>query len=62
MSCRHKNVVVVGSDETGASSAHCSSCRAPLTRRIEGGEYIYVVRDDQDNVEIVYASRNRIRP
>jgi len=57
MSCRHKNIVNVGSHETGASSAHCSDCRAPLTRRIEGGEYIYVVRDDQDKVEVVYGSR-----
>jgi len=60
VSCRHKNVVVVGSHETGASSAHCSNCRAQLTRRIEGGEYIYVVRDDQDHVEVVYANR-RVR-
>jgi hypothetical protein len=49
--------VVVGSDETGASSAHCGNCRAPLTRRIEGGAYIYVVRDDQDNVAVVYTNR-----
>ena len=62
VSCRHKNVVVVGSHETGASSAHCSDCRTPLTRRIEDGEYIYVVRDDQDNACVVYASRNRSRP
>ena len=61
MSCHHKNVVVVGSHETGASSAHCSDCRAPLTRRIEGGEYSYVVRDDQDNARVVYANR-RVRP
>lgn len=59
MSCRHKNVVIVGSDETGASSASCGTCRAPLTRRIEGGEYIYVVRDDQDNVEVVYGKARR---
>jgi hypothetical protein len=57
MSCQHKHVVIVGSHETGASSAHCGNCRAPLTRRIEGGEYIYVVRDDQDNVEVVYSDR-----
>ena len=57
LSCRHRNVVVVGSHETGASSAHCADCRAPLTRRIEGGEYIYIVRDDQDNVEVVYSNR-----
>lgn len=52
MSCRHKNVVVVGSHETGASAARCSDCRAPLTRRIEGGEYIYSVYG-----ESVYANR-----
>ena len=57
MSCRHKHVVIVGSHETGASSAHCGNCRAPLTRRIEGGEYIYVVRDDQDNALVVYSDR-----
>jgi hypothetical protein len=57
MSCRHKNIVIVGSDETGVRSAHCSNCRTPLTRRIEGGEYIYVVRDDQDNVEVVHTNR-----
>ena len=57
MSCRHKNIVVVGSHETGATSAHCSNCRAPLTRRIEGGEYIYVVRDEDDSVEVVYSNR-----
>lgn len=57
MSCRHKNVVVVGCDETGASSASCATCRAPLTRRIEGGEYIYIARDDQDNACVVYADR-----
>lgn len=51
------HVVVVGSHETGARSARCSDCRAPLTRRIEGGEYIYIVRDDQDSVEVVYANR-----
>lgn len=58
MNCRHKNVVVVGSHETGASSAHCSDCRAPLTRRIEGGEYIYVAYC-VDDAEIVYANRRR---
>jgi len=57
VNCRHKNGVVVGSHETGASSAHCGDCRAPLTRRIEGGEYIYVARDARDNVEVVYAGR-----
>lgn len=59
MSCRHKNIVVVGSDETGARAARCGDCRAPLTRRIEGGAYIYVVRDDQDNVEVVYGKTRR---
>ena len=63
MSCRHKNIVVVGSDETGTSSTRCSDCRAALTRRIEGGEYIYIVRDDQDNARVVYAGRDRsVRP
>jgi hypothetical protein len=57
VSCRHRNVVVVGSDETGASSAHCADCKEPLKRRIEGGEYIYVERDGEDNVEVVYAKR-----
>ncbi|MCJ7439453.1 MAG: hypothetical protein MUP97_17065 [Acidimicrobiia bacterium] len=57
MSCRHKHVVIVGSHETGASSAHCGNCRAPLTRRIEGGGYIYVVRNDQDNALVVYSDR-----
>lgn len=61
MSCRHKNIVVVGSHETGASSAHCSDCRAPLTRRIEGGEYIYIARDAQDNVEVIYTSQRPMR-
>ena len=56
MSCRHKNVVIVGSHETGAGSAHCADCRAPLTRRIEGGEYIYVAYRG-DDAEIVYANR-----
>jgi hypothetical protein len=59
MSCQHRNIVVVGSDETGTSSVRCSDCRAPLTRRIESGEYIYVVCDDQDNARAVSASRNR---
>ena len=51
MSCRHKNVVIIGSDETGARAARCSDCCAPLTRRIEGSKYIYFRddRDDQDN-------------
>ena len=61
MSCRHKNVVVVGSHETGASSARCSDCRTPLTRRIEGGAYIYVVRDDQDDARVMHANR-KTRP
>lgn len=57
MSCRHKNIVVVGSHETGASSARCADCRAPLTRRIEGGEYIYTEHADQDADEVVHRSR-----
>lgn len=57
MSCRHKSIVLVGSDETGIREARCTTCRAPLTRRIEGGEYIYVVCDDQDNVEIVHTNQ-----
>lgn len=62
MSCRHRNIVVVGSHETGASSARCTDCHAPLTRRIEGGDYLYV-RDAEDNVEVVHARRNRsLRP
>ena len=60
MSCRHKNVVIIGSDETGARAARCSDCRAPLTRRIEGSAYIYVVRDDQDNAR-VYGGDQRSR-
>ena len=62
MNCRHKNIVIVGSHETGASSASCSDCRAPLTRRIEGGEYIYIVRDDQDNASVVYSNKRRGTP
>ena len=62
MSCRHKNVVVVGSHETGASSARCSNCRAPLTRRIEGGEYIYyVAQNGEDNARGVSVNR-KARP
>ena len=61
MNCRHKNVVVVGSHETGASSARCSDCRAPLTRRIEDGEYIYVIHIDQDDARVVCANR-KVRP
>ncbi|HSX23009.1 MAG TPA: hypothetical protein VLE97_09570 [Gaiellaceae bacterium] len=59
MSCRHRNVVVVGSHETGASSAHCSDCKTPLSRRIEGGDYVYVTRDAQDNVEVVFGQNPR---
>lgn len=59
--CRHRNVVVVGSHETGASSAHCADCKAPLARRIEGGDYIYVEYKDDAPAEVVYGSR-RARP
>ena len=52
--CRHLHIVIVGSHETGASSASCTDCKAPLTRRIEGGEYVYVARDENDDVEVVY--------
>jgi len=41
MSCRHKHVVLVGSDETGLRSTRCADCRVPLSRRIERGEYVY---------------------
>lgn len=57
MNCRHKNIVIVGSHETGARSVCCSDCRSPLTRRIEGGEYICIVHDDQDHTCVVYADR-----
>ena len=55
LGCRHKNVVIVGSHETGASSARCADCRAELTRRIEGGAYIYVAYN-KDDTEVVYAN------
>lgn len=57
MSCHHRHVVVIGNHETGASSAHCGDCRAPLTRRAEDGEYVYFVLDDQDNGEVVSANK-----
>lgn len=56
MSCRHKHVMIVGSHETGASSAHRGDCRTPLTRRIEGGDYVYVAYTG-DGSEVVYAGR-----
>jgi hypothetical protein len=33
--------VLGGSDETGLRSATCADCRIPLSRRIEGNEYVY---------------------
>jgi len=54
LSCQHKHVVLVGSDETGVRSARCADCRAPLTRRIACGEYTYFRLDD---IEVERASR-----
>lgn len=45
LSCRHRNIVLVGSDETGLRSARCTDCRTDLTRRIESGDYVYVTLD-----------------
>jgi len=46
VSCRHKHVVLVGNDETGLRATRCADCRAPLTRRIERGVYVYFASSD----------------
>lgn len=40
--CRHRHIVLRSRDDGHtASSAHCGDCKAPLTRRVENGDYVY---------------------
>ena len=57
MSCHHKNIVLVGSDETGLGAARCTDCRSPLSRRIESSTYAYFVFDDRSDVSSNWRAR-----
>lgn len=41
--CRHRDIIINGSEDDGLRSISCRTCGAPMTRRIVDGNYEYEV-------------------